>query len=162
MLKSMKKYPHLEVRVSKIHRRGVFAAADIKKDTRVIEYTGRQLTAEQAGRSRSDYLFQLNSKTFIDGKNTARYINHSCDPNCEVDISRGHIWIKAVRDIKKGEELIYSYSYDLEESKDYPCGCGAKQCAGYILAERYWPVLKKLQEKQNSRRRKLQTLKVKA
>lgn len=150
----MKKYPHLEVRGSKIHHRGVFAACDIKKGIRVIEYTGKKLTLAQVARSKSDYLFQLNSKVHIDGKNTARYINHSCDPNCEVDISKGQIWIKTIREIKKGEELVYSYSYDLEESKDYPCGCGVKKCVGYILAEHYWPVLKKLQRKQVAKHEK--------
>lgn len=143
----MKKYPHLEVRGSDIHHRGVFAARLIKKGERIIEYTGRKLTAAQAERSKSDYLFQLNPKTFIDGKNTARYINHSCDENAVVNIERGHIWIDASKDIQKGEEIVYSYSYDLEESKDYPCACGAKRCVGYILDERYWPDLKKLQTK---------------
>lgn len=146
----MKKYPHLEVRGSDIHHRGVFAARDIKKGERIIEYTGRKLTAAQAERSSSDYLFQLNSKTFIDGKNTARYINHSCDENAVVNIERGHIWIDAMRDIKKGEEIAYSYSYDLEESKDYPCACGTKKCVGYILDEVYWPILKKLSKKNAS------------
>lgn len=149
----MKKYPHLEVRGSDIHHRGVFAARLIKKGERIIEYTGRKLTAAQAERSSSDYLFQLNSKTFIDGKNTARYINHSCDENAVVKIERGHIWIDAMRDIEKGEEIVYSYSYDLEESKDYPCACGAKRCVGYILDEVYWPVLKKLKAKKEASRK---------
>ena len=143
----MKKYPHLEVRISKIHHRGVFAARDLKKGERLIEYTGRKLTPAQSDRSQSDYLFQLNSKTFLDGKNTARYFNHSCDPNCEVVIERGHIWIHAKRAVKLGEELVYNYSYDLEESKDYPCRCGAKQCAGFILDETYWTSFKKSQKK---------------
>jgi len=149
----MKKYPHLEVRGSDIHHRGVFAARLINKGERIIEYTGRKLTAAQAERSSSDYLFQLNPKTFIDGKNTARYINHSCDENAIIKIERGHIWIDALRDIKKGEEIAYSYSYDLEESKDYPCACGTKKCVGYILDEVYWPVLKKLQKKQSHSRK---------
>lgn len=146
----MKKYPHLEVRGSDIHHRGVFAARLIKKGERIIEYTGRKLTAAQAERSKSDYLFQLNSKTFIDGKNTARYINHSCEENAVVKIERGHIWIDASKDIKKGEEIVYSYSYDLEESKDYPCACGAKKCVGYILDEVYWPDLKKFQARSST------------
>ncbi len=150
----MKKYPHLEVRISKIHQRGVFAARDIGKGMRVIEYTGRRLTAARAESSKSDYLFQLNFKTFIDGKNTARYINHSCAPNCEVNIVSGQIWISATRAIRKGEELVYSYSYDLEESKDYPCVCGARKCAGYILDQYYWPALEKLKKKQAAGRGK--------
>ncbi len=151
----MKKYPHLEVRGSDIHHRGVFAARDIKKGEKVIEYTGRKLNSAQADRSQSDYLFQLTSKIFIDGKNTARYINHSCNPNCEVEITRGQIWIKSLRKIKRGEELVYSYSYDLEESQDYPCRCGAPRCAGYILDKYYWPQLKRLQKKQQNQKAKL-------
>jgi len=150
----MKKYPHLEVRVSSIHHRGVFAARDIKKGERLIEYTGRRLTAAQADRSQSDYLFQLTPKIFIDGKNTARYFNHSCYPNCEVEIVRGQIWVKAYLNIKRGEELVYSYSYSLEESKDYPCLCKARKCAGYILDQYYWPQLKKIQKKQKAQKEK--------
>lgn len=143
----MKKYPKLEVRTSKIHRKGVFAALPIPKGERLIEYTGRRLTSAQTDRSRSDYIFMLTKKIYIDGKNTARYINHSCEPNCEAEIDRGHIWIKSFRDIKKGEELVYNYSYDLEESKDFPCACGTKRCAGFILEEASWAKLKKTQKK---------------
>lgn len=143
-----KKYPHLEVRSSSIHRRGVFALQPLQKGKRIIEYTGRKLDEAQVDRSQSDYIFQLTPKIFIDGKNTARYINHSCEPNCEVEITRGHIWIKALRNIKPGEELVYNYSYDLEEAKDYPCACGAKKCPGVILDKLYWPDLKRIQKKE--------------
>lgn len=143
----MKKYPQLEVRISQIHRKGVFATLPIQKGERLIEYTGRKLTPAQTDRSQSDYIFMLNKKICIDGKNTARYINHSCAPNCEAEIDRGRIWIKTFRNIKEGEELVYNYSYDLKESKDYPCACGAKQCAGFILDETRWPKLKKTQKK---------------
>ena len=143
----MKKYPHLEVRGSKVHHRGVFALRDIQKGERVIEYTGRRRTPAEAARSKSDYLFQLNAKTFIDGKNTARYINHSCEPNCVVETVQGHIWIDALRTIKKGEELFFSYNYDLEESKNYPCACRARRCPGFILDKYYIPELKKLNKK---------------
>ena len=139
----MNKYPHLEVRMSKIHHRGVFAARDIKKGERIIEYTGRRLTFAESDRSNSEYLFQLNKNTFIDGKNTARYINHSCVPNCVIEIERGHIWIDALRTIRKGEELVYNYSFDMEEAKDYPCACGTRVCPGYIVDETYWPKLRK-------------------
>ena len=149
----MKKYPHLEVRISKIHHRGVFAAQDISKGMRVIEYTGRKLTMEQANRSQSDYVFQVDSKTCVDGRNTARYINHSCEPNCEIRIGRGHIWIWSTRLIRRGEELVYNYSYDMEESKDYPCACGAGRCAGYILDKYFWPALARLKKKKTAEAR---------
>ena len=142
----MKKYPKLEVRTSKIHRKGVFAVLPIKKGERVIEYTGRKLTLAETDRSKSDYIFMLNKRTYIDGKNTARYINHSCEPNSEAEIDRGHIWIRSMRAIKEGEELVYNYSYDLEESKDYPCACRVRRCVGFILDETQWPKLKKTQK----------------
>lgn len=145
-----KKYPHLKVKNSSIHRRGVFAASDLPKGMRVIEYTGRKLSYDQAEYSKSDYLFQVNRKTFIDGRNTARYINHSCYPNCEIIISKGRIWIDTTRPIRKGEELAYNYSFDLKESKDYPCACGSEKCVGFILDEYYWPKFKK-QQKQRKR-----------
>ncbi|PIW64904.1 MAG: SET domain-containing protein-lysine N-methyltransferase [Candidatus Omnitrophica bacterium CG12_big_fil_rev_8_21_14_0_65_45_16] len=144
----MKKYPKLEVRTSKIHRKGVFAVQPIKKNERIIEYTGKKMTAAQVDRSRSDYIFTLSKHVFIDGKNTARYINHSCAPNCEAEIKGGHIWINAIRDIKVGEELAYNYSFDLKESKDYPCGCRARRCAGFILDETLWPKLKKSEKRE--------------
>lgn len=144
----MKKYPHLEVRVSKIHRKGVFAARDIKKGEPVIEYTGKKMTTAQSDKSKSSYLFVLNSKVCIDGRNAARYINHSCEPNCEAGIERGRIWIDALRDIKKGEELTYNYGYDLDEFKDYPCACRARRCVGYILDKDHWPALRKKQKQE--------------
>ena len=96
------------------------------------------------------YLFELNSRYDIDGNvswNTAKYINHSCEPNCEVDIIEEKIWIIALRNIKKGEELSYNYEYDLDVCLDHPCKCGSKKCAGYIVAEEDWPKLRKILEK---------------
>jgi len=76
-------------------------------------------------------------------------INHSCDPNCEVEIIRGHIWITAIKDIKKGEELGYDYGYDYDDFKDHPCKCGSKNCIGYIVAEEHWPKVKRALAKKN-------------
>ena len=89
------------------------------------------------------YIFQLNAKQDIDGSplyNKARYINHSCDPNCEVDIENGKIWISSLRRIKKGEELSYDYGYsfDKEDYKDHPCKCNSKNCIGYIISSDDW------------------------
>ena len=93
------------------------------------------------------YLFDLNKRHDIDGNvpyNTAKYINHSCDPNCETEIIRGKIWILAKKDIKKGEELGYNYGYAFDEEFDeHPCLCGAKRCVGYILDEDDWSKLKR-------------------
>jgi len=71
-------------------------------------------------------------------KNKARYINHSCDPNCDVERTHDTLWIVALRDIKEGEELSYNYGYTLKHYKDNPCNCGAKNCCGYILDQQYW------------------------
>lgn len=140
--------------------KGVFAKKDIKEGTRVIEYVGRKLTKKQS-EARADeileasknhtmaggvYIFELNKRYDIDGSvswNTAKYINHSCNPNCESDIINGHIWIIATRDIKKGEEITYDYGYDMDDYENHPCKCGAKNCVGYIVAEEHWPKLKR-------------------
>lgn len=153
------------VKNSKIHGTGVFARKDIKKGTRVIEYVGDKLTQAQSDK-RADtqiekhkknrkangavYIFELNKRYDIDGNvswNPARYINHSCNPNCETDIIRGHIWIIATQDIRKGEEISYNYGYDLEDYKDHPCHCKSKNCIGYIANDEYWSKLRKLLRK---------------
>jgi SET domain-containing protein len=141
--------PWAKVRGSKIHGRGMFANKAIPKGTRVIEYTGERITKaegwrrelarqERAKRGRDGciYIFELNTKVDIDGSvlwNTARYINHSCDPNCESQVVRGRVWIVAIRDIKPGEELSYDYYYDYDHYHEHPCRCGARNCAGYIV-----------------------------
>jgi hypothetical protein len=91
---------------------GLFTESEIPKDACVIEYVGVELTAEQEEKSRSKYLFEINNRKTIDGTprwNTARYINHSCKPNCEPNIHKGRVFIHAKRKIKPGEELSYNY-----------------------------------------------------
>jgi len=145
------------VKGSKIHGRGMFAVKDIPRGTRVIEYTGERITKaegwrrelkrqERAARGGDGciYIFELNTRTDIDGSvlwNTARYINHSCDPNCESQITRGRVWIVALRKIRAGEELSYDYYYDYEHYEEHPCRCGADECAGFIVkAPQRWRV----------------------
>jgi len=85
------------------------------------------------------YLFNLNKRYDLDGDfkfNTARLINHSCDPNCEVLEDNKKLWIFAMRDIKKNEELTYDYGFSFDKDyKQYVCKCGAKNCVGYIVRE---------------------------
>jgi len=152
---------------SAIHGWGIFAKTLIPKDTRIIEYVGEKITKAEADRrgpllveyakkyqqSGAVYIFVLNKKYDIDGHvsyNTAKYINHSCKPNCEVDIIRGHIWVIALRDIKKGEELFYNYGYDLDTYDDHPCRCNSSSCPGYIIAQEHWPKLRKILNKKDS------------
>lgn len=154
------------VKQSKIHNKGVFAKIDIPKGTKVIEYIGEKITKKEADkRSKaafekskknkskgSVYIFELNKTYDIDGDvpyNTAKWINHSCDPNCYIRVSKDHIWIIALRKIKKGEELFYNYDFDLEDYEDYPCRCGSKKCVGYMVSEDEWPELKRLIAKKN-------------
>jgi SET domain-containing protein len=134
---------------SRIDGQGLFAAIDIKKGTRIIRYIGEKIPKAESDRrlvQGNVYIFDLNDRYSIDGKtlkNTARYINHSCDPNCEVEMINHTIWIVALRDIQEGEELSYNYGYDAEHYENNPCNCGAKSCCGYILARQYWGLIKR-------------------
>ena len=92
-------------------------------------------------------MFNLNSRYDLDGDfeyNTARLINHSCNPNCEVTGKGLKLWIFALRDIKRGEELSYDYGFGFDEDfKQFPCKCGAKNCVGYIVrSESRWRIKK--------------------
>lgn len=138
----------ISFRPSTIHRLGGFARTDIAAGTRVIEYVGEKITkAEGLRRCEQDneYIFTLDDEFDLDGNvawNPARFINHSCAPNCEApDDSR--VWIVALRDIKAGEELTFNYGYDLEDYREHPCQCGAAPCVGYIVAEEFFDHLRK-------------------
>ena len=146
-----------KVKNSKIHGHGVFVTKNIKKNTKIIQYIGEKVSKAEGDR-RSDlrikkyldsrktgsvYIFELNKKFDIDGSpnyNKARYINHSCDPNCEVDIIDDKIWISSIKKINKGEELTYDYGYsfDKEDYKDHICKCGSQYCIGYIISSDDW------------------------
>jgi SET domain-containing protein len=146
------KPPLYEVRHSGIHGHGVFAARRIPGGTWIVEYTGERISNEEADRRYDDdsmdqhhtFLFVLDDAECIDAAvngNDARFINHSCEPNCEaVYVPRDReIWIVARRDIAAGEELSYDYAYELdgesvEQARErYPCRCGAPSCRGTIL-----------------------------
>lgn len=145
-----KKSPPVEVRESEIQGRGVYASRPIKKGTWIIEYTGERISHEEADMRYDDenmerhhtFLFTIDEKICIDafiGGNEARYVNHSCDPNCETVLAEGKIHIVAMRDIALGEELTYDYGYTLDEEsveealRRYPCRCGSAVCKGTIL-----------------------------
>lgn len=109
---------------------GLFTLEDICKGNLVIEYTGEKITEEEANRRGGKYLFELNDNWTIDGKgreNKARYLNHSCKPNCypELDEAEEHIYIYAKRNIKAGEELTYNYGkmYFNDLIKKEGCRC---------------------------------------
>src|SRR6266850_6498369 len=112
---------------SRIDGQGLFAAQDNTKGTQIIAYIGEKITRKESARrleTGNAYIFHLNYRYALDGQtlaNTARYINHSCDPNCEVEKTSDTIWIVALRDIAAGEELSYNYGYDARKFQDNPC-----------------------------------------
>jgi len=145
----------LVVRPSPIHSVGVYTSTPIRKGTRVVEYAGERITPEEADRrydgvSRT-YLYGLeDGKTVIDGEGLGAFLNHSCDPNCEVDEIKGRVWIFAIRDIARGEELVWDYNlYDDDEPA--PCHCGSAKCRGTMYS-RDWMV--KMRRKEARQKKK--------
>ena len=138
---------------SKIDHRGLFASKNIKKGTRIIYYIGKIITKKETENNpkfdndKAIYLFNINKKYDLDGDfkyNTARLINHSCNPNCEVYGTGLKIWVYAIRDIKKNEELTYDYGFGFDQDfKNYPCKCRTENCVGYIVkSESRWRIKK--------------------
>ena len=140
-----------ELRASSIQGRGAFATRAIRKGARIIEYLGERISQAMADERYDDtkmsrhhtFLFNVDEDTVIDAAhegNDARFINHSCDPNCQAFLEGDRIFIYALRDIAAGEELSYDYAYDRtedmgpEEEALYVCRCGTQACRGTILA----------------------------
>jgi SET domain-containing protein len=140
------------VRSSPIHGRGVFALTYIPKRTRLIEYTGERISHEEADRryaaeheySPHTMLFTVNDEIVIDATergSSARWFNHSCSPNCEVEDEADRIFIETRRDVRPGEELTYDYNLQLGEphtaaaKKENPCYCGSRRCRGTLLGD---------------------------
>lgn len=148
--------PYFEVRNSKIQGKGAFAIRNIPKGTRLIEYLGQRISWRTADKRYDDekmgrhhtFLFTVDDKTVIDAAvdgNDARFLNHSCDGNCEAITDRKRIFIEARRSIKAGDELLYDYQYERtedhteEDEKFYACRCGSPKCRGSILAPKPTP-----------------------
>ena len=142
----------IKVRRSKVHGQGVFALQRIRKGTRVIEYVGDRISHARANRRYDDhdendnhtFLFAVDRNVVIDATvdgNDSRFINHSCDPNCESNIENRRVFVDAIRTIEPGEELNYDYQIGRERDDPpnvdviYACRCGAKNCRGTML----WP-----------------------
>ena len=144
--------PLIEVRASPLHGLGVFAARRIPRGTRVIEYLGERVSHAEADRrydhkdagDSHTFLFIVDERTVIDAGidgNEARFVNHSCEPNCESVIENQRVYIDAIRTIEPGEEL--TYDYQLQREADDPpdidavfaCRCGLERCRGSML----WP-----------------------
>lgn len=143
-------YP-FEIRRSPLHGKGAFATRPLAPGTRLIEYAGARLTPRQAdardkARQRAGqhhtFLFAIDDDLVIDagdGGNAARWLNHSCAPNCDVVVDGRRLWIETLHDIEPGEELVYDYAFVLPErhtparKAQYPCHCGAATCRGTML-----------------------------
>ncbi len=143
--------PLFAVRNSRIHGRGVFAACKIPAGTCIVEYEGERITQREAARRENrkapddfhTFFFSLDNGKIIDGGsegNDARWINHACEPNCEAREEDGRVFIYALRDIARGEELNYDYGLIMDErhtpalKRAYGCLCGAPTCRKTLLA----------------------------
>jgi SET domain-containing protein len=146
--------PRIVVRRSGVHGRGVFASSALAAGERLIEYKGERICWEEALRRHPHdpehpnhtFYFSLDDGSVIDGKvkgNNARWINHSCKPNCEADELDGRVFIKTRKAIKAGEELFYDYGlvidarYTKALKREYACLCGAPKCRGTMLAPKH-------------------------
>ena len=133
-----------EVKPSGIHGTGVYARIPIPEETRILEYVGERLSKEESWRRRQEnnfFIFTVTEDIDIDGAvdwNPARFINHSCAPNCEAREEDEQIWIYALRDLAAGEELTFNYGYDLQDHEDHPCRCGAAACVGFMVSEEHF------------------------
>ncbi len=141
----------LQTRRSGVHGKGVFALMDLAEGEMLIEYAGEVIKWKEALRRHPHdpqnpnhtFYFHIDDKHVIDGKfggNSSRWINHSCEPNCEAEEDEGRIFIKALRNIKAGEELFFDYGLIIDAPytkallADYPCWCGSESCRGTLLA----------------------------
>ena len=141
----------IQTRRSGVHGKGVFALTDLAEGETIIEYVGEVISWREALRRHPHdptdpnhtFYFHIDEKHVIDAKhggNSSRWINHACKPNCEADEDGGRVFIKALRNIKTGEELFYDYGliidakYTKKLLAEYPCWCGAKKCRGTLLA----------------------------
>ncbi|MEC7150697.1 MAG: SET domain-containing protein-lysine N-methyltransferase [Pseudomonadota bacterium] len=134
-----------KIKKSRIDKKGLYANQNIEKGTKIIEYKGKIISVKKSevdpkfDNRKAIYLFNINDRYDLDGNfkfNTARLINHSCNPNCEVFGEGLKIWVYAMKDIKKGEELSYDYGFSFDENfREFPCNCRSKNCVGFIVRE---------------------------
>ncbi len=137
-----------QVSDSAIHGKGLFAARRIPEGTQIVRYRGVPMSMRDLEEKRmcpdekakygdgTVYLFMLDDATVIDGdvpENDARFMNHSCDENCEAVAYGEEIWLVALRPIEEGEELTFDYGFSLGEGLDHPCCCGKDGCAGFMV-----------------------------
>jgi len=139
---------NIRIAPSPIHGQGGFATRFLSKGAPVIEYVGERITKAESLRrceAQNWFIFGLDEDFDLDGNvecNPARFLNHSCAPNCEAVCHDGRVWIVAWRDIQPSEEITFNYGYDLEDYEEHPCQCGARECVGYIVAQDFFAHIK--------------------
>jgi hypothetical protein len=131
--------PRLLIRSSKIHAAGVVTLDPIPRGRRILDYDGPRISKSIADDRYADkpvtYLFSIDgTEDVIDGFSMAMFVNHSCAPNCETEEDDGHIYIKALRNIAAGEELVYEYNLHDSDDDNADCYCGAPQCRGTMFS----------------------------
>ncbi|MDM0065620.1 SET domain-containing protein-lysine N-methyltransferase [Variovorax sp. J31P207] len=159
----------IQTRRSGVHGNGVFAVQDIAEGETLIEYKGEIISWKEALRRhphdptqpQHTFYFHVDDDRVIDGNvdgNAARWINHSCEPNCEADEQKGRVFIKALRNIAAGEELNYDYGLIIDEPytkkllSEFPCWCGSADCRGTLLAPKDDDEGKKKKKKKKARK----------
>jgi SET domain-containing protein len=129
----------LIIRSSAIHAAGCYTTTAIRKGERVVEYTGRRLTKDEADTAYEDqlvtYLFGLgNGEIVIDGHCAAMFINHSCNPNSETSEVEGRVWVTAIKNLAAGDEITYDYCLYDGGDDEAVCNCGAANCRGTMYS----------------------------
>jgi SET domain-containing protein len=159
----------IQTRRSGVHGNGVFAVQDIAEGETLIEYKGEIISWKEALRRhphdptqpQHTFYFHVDDDRVIDGNvdgNAARWINHSCEPNCEADEQKGRVFIKALRNIAAGEELNYDYGLIIDEPytrkllSEFPCWCGSEECRGTLLAPKDDEAGKKKKKKKKAKK----------
>jgi len=160
----------IQTRRSGVHGNGVFAVQDIAEGETLIEYKGEIISWKEALRRhphdptqpQHTFYFHVDDDRVIDGNvdgNAARWINHSCEPNCEADEQKGRVFIKALRNIAAGEELSYDYGLIIDEPytkkllSEFPCWCGSADCRGTLLAPKDDDEVKKKKKKKKAKKK---------
>jgi len=160
----------IQTRRSGVHGNGVFAVQDIAEGETLIEYKGEIISWKEALRRhphdptqpQHTFYFHVDDDRVIDGNvdgNAARWINHSCEPNCEADEQKGRVFIKALRNIAAGEELNYDYGLIIDEPytrkllSEFPCWCGSEDCRGTLLAPKDDDEVKKKKKKKKAKKK---------
>lgn len=164
MIKKLEHFfnPFIKLKKSKIHNKGIFAKKNIKKGQKIIDYKGKKISFKTSyklyekninknkknPKKASVYIFSLDNNFDLNGDvwyNLSKFINHSCDPNCESCLEDNKtIYIYAIKNIRKGEELTFNYGYDIEDYKNHICFCKSYNCLGFIVSEEKREELKKI------------------